>query len=102
MSACILLYVDDLVIVGADVEEIGRVKSQLTASFKMNDLGILLYFLGIEVICTSEGILISQRHYVLNMLFKFCMKDCKSVSTPLDRSIKLHYGWGMACDATRF
>ena len=35
----IFLYVDDLVIVRADLEEIGRVKSQLAASFEMKDHG---------------------------------------------------------------
>ena len=64
-------------------------KLQLAASFDMKDQGDLHYFLGIEVIRTPEGILISQRHYVLRMLFKFGMADCKSVSTPLDRTVKL-------------
>ena len=63
----ILLYVDDLVITGANLGEIRRVKSQLAASFDMKDLGDLHYFLGIEVIRTPESILISQRHYVLSM-----------------------------------
>ena len=101
-SVRILLYVDDLVITSADLEEIGRVKSQYAASFEMKDLGDLHYFLGIEVICAPEGILINQRHYVLNMLFKFNMTDCKSISAPLDRNIKLLHGSGTACDATRF
>ena len=56
----ILLYVDDLVITGADIGEIDRVKLQLMASFDIKDLGDLYYFLGIEVIRTPEGILISQ------------------------------------------
>ena len=62
-----LLYVDDLVIAGADLGEIDRVKLQLAASFDMKELGNLHYFLGIEVIHTPEGILISQRHFVLTM-----------------------------------
>ena len=37
----ILLYVDDLVITGADLGEIDRVKLQLAASFDMKDLGDL-------------------------------------------------------------
>ena len=41
----LLLYVDDLVIAGTNPEEIGRVKSQLVASFNMKDLGDLHYFL---------------------------------------------------------
>ena len=78
----LLLYVDDLVITGTDLEKIGHVKSQLAASFDMKDLGDLHYFLGIEVISKPEGILINQQHYVLSMLFKFRMTECKSVSTP--------------------
>ena len=45
-----LLYVDDLVISGADLDEIIRVKCQLLATFEMKDLGDLHYFLGIEMI----------------------------------------------------
>ena len=41
----------------------------------MKDLGDLHYFLGIEVIHTPEGILFSQHHNVLSMLFKFGMTD---------------------------
>ena len=68
----------------------------------MKDLGDLHYFLGIEVIRTPEGILVSQRHYMLSMLFKFGMTKCKSVSTPLDRNPKLRLDSGMTCDPTRF
>ena len=56
----ILLYTDDFVITGADLDEIGLVKLQLAASFDMKDLGDLHYFLGIEVIRTLECILSSQ------------------------------------------
>jgi hypothetical protein len=96
----ILLYVDDLVITGADLEEINRIKRLLAASFEMKDLGDLHYFLGIEVIRTPEGILMSQRHYALSMLFKFGMAECKSISTPLDRTVKLHPNSGKVCDPT--
>jgi hypothetical protein len=68
----------------------------------MKDLGDLHYFLGIEVIRTPEGILINQRHYVLSMLFKFGMADCKSILTPLDRSVKHCPDSGKVCDPTRF
>ena len=56
----ILLYVDDFVIAGVDLDELGRVKLQLAASFDMKDLGDLHYFLEIEVIRTPEGILIAK------------------------------------------
>ena len=54
-SVSILLYVDDLVIVSTDLEEIDRRKSLLAALLDMKDLGDLHYFLRIEVICTLEA-----------------------------------------------
>ena len=68
----------------------------------MKDLGFVHYILGIEVIRNPEDILISQRHYVLSMLFKFGMADCKSVSTPLDRTVKLRPDSGKVCEPKRF
>ena len=57
---CILLYVEDLVITGPGLNEIDRVKSQLSDAFEMKDLGDLHYFLGIEVIRNPDGILLPQ------------------------------------------
>jgi hypothetical protein len=98
----ILLYVNDLIITCADLDEINRVKRELVALFDMKDLGDLHYFLGIEVIRTPEGILISQRHYALDMLFKFGMADCRPISTPLVRTVKHRLDSGRICDPTRF
>ena len=83
-AVSILLYVHDLVIADAELAEIDRVKLQFAASFDMKDLGDLYYFLGIDVIHTPKGILISQRHYALSMLFTFGMVDYQSISIPLD------------------
>ena len=91
-----------MVIADADLDEIGHIKLYLAASFDMKDLGGLHYFLGIEVIHSPEGILINQRHYVLSMLFKFGMADYKSISTPLDRTMKLRPDSGKVCDLKRF
>jgi hypothetical protein len=68
----------------------------------MKDLGDLHYFLGIEVIRTPEGILISQRHYMLNMLVKFGMADCNPIWMPLDRTVKHRPDSGKVCDPKRF
>jgi hypothetical protein len=98
----ILLYVDDLIITGADLDEINHVRRELGASFDMKDLGDLHYFLGIEVIRTPDGILISQRHYALGMLFNFGMANCKLISMPPDRTVKHRPDSGRVCDPTRF
>ena len=55
----------------------------------MTDMKELHYFLGIEVIRTPTKKMISQQHYILNLLYKLGMAECKSVATPFDRNLKL-------------
>jgi hypothetical protein len=43
------VYVDDLVITGSTAAEIGSFKRQMSARFDMSDLGLLCFYLGIEV-----------------------------------------------------
>ena len=69
----------------------------------MKDMEDIHYFLGIELIQTPEGILISQRYYILNRLFKFGMTKCRLlVSTPLDRNLKSDVDYNTTkCELTR-
>ncbi|GJZ52107.1 serine carboxypeptidase S28 family protein [Tanacetum coccineum] len=55
----ILVYVDDLMITGTHAAEIQKLKSQLSSTFHMKDLGSLSYFLGLEVSRTEQGIFMS-------------------------------------------
>jgi hypothetical protein len=49
-SAVILgVYVDDLIVTGENVLEINKFKRQMTSQFEMSDLGLLSFYLGIEV-----------------------------------------------------
>ena len=84
----IILYVDDLVIGGESLLDINKIVSLLSRKFEMTDMKELHYFLGIEVIPIPTSIMISQRHYILNLLYKFGMAECKSVATPLDRNLQ--------------
>ena len=59
-----------------NLAEISRVKSLLSIVFEMKDLGDFHYFLGVEVIHIPDGTLLTQRHYVLNMMDKFGMTNC--------------------------
>jgi hypothetical protein len=43
------VYVDDLIITGSDRDNIRSFKEEMTATFKMSDLGLLHYYLGVEV-----------------------------------------------------
>ena len=99
----IILYVDDLVIGGEHLVDINKVKTLLSDKFEMTDMKELHYFLGIEVIRTPAGIMVSQRHYILNLLYKFGMAECKSVPTQLDRNLQLDANSGTkACEPTQY
>ena len=55
----------------------------------MKDSGELRYFLGIEVVRSPEGIWLSQRYYMLDMLSKYGMAGCKPIAVPLDQNSKV-------------
>ncbi|KAL0359588.1 UNVERIFIED_CONTAM: hypothetical protein Sangu_0808200 [Sesamum angustifolium] len=52
-------------------------------TFEMSDLGLMHFFLGIEINQEKEGIFICQRKYTETLLKKFKMESCKTVTTPL-------------------
>ncbi|WJZ86050.1 hypothetical protein VitviT2T_005550 [Vitis vinifera] len=64
----LIVYVDDMVVTGNDPEERKALQNYLSRDFEMKDLGPLKYFLRIEVFQSSEGIFLSQRKYVLDLL----------------------------------
>ena len=78
----IIIYVDGLVNGGEHIANIDHITKLLSSWFKMKDMKEIHYFLDIEVIRTPYDITISQRHYILNLLFKFGMTESKHVITP--------------------
>ncbi|GAU22432.1 hypothetical protein TSUD_123190 [Trifolium subterraneum] len=86
----LLIYVDDIILAGTDLNEITRIKKILDTHFKIKDLGVLKYFLGLEVAQSREGITISQRKYCLDLLKDSGLLGSKPASTPLDPAVKLH------------
>ncbi|XP_052489411.1 uncharacterized mitochondrial protein AtMg00810-like [Gossypium raimondii] len=80
---------DDLLMTGSKVELINEFKVQMQQVFEMTDLGIMTYFLGMEVHQSDRGIFISQHSFALKILDKFCMHNCKAVSTPVAQGEKL-------------
>ncbi|CAL1383663.1 unnamed protein product [Linum trigynum] len=86
---CILVYVDDLVIGGTDLQEITSLKQSLHNAFSIKDLGPLKFFLSIKVARSKQGIHISQRKYTLEILEEADLLNCKPVTTPMDYKIHL-------------
>ena len=64
----LVMYVDDLIITGNNDDHIVQMKKELHASFKMTDLGLLHYYLGVEVFQHPHHIFISQSKYAAEVL----------------------------------
>ncbi|XP_078427688.1 DENN (AEX-3) domain-containing protein isoform X1 [Wolffia australiana] len=85
----LIVYVDDIIITGNDADEIQRLETYLTGSFDIKALGLLTYFLGIEVAYSKTGILLSQHKYILDLLWETGKLDCRPAATPVDINVKL-------------
>jgi hypothetical protein len=70
----LLLYVDDLFLIGAK-SLIIQCKKELASKFDMKDLGLMHYYLGLEVWQKCGEIFLGQGKYAMKILQKFGMMD---------------------------
>lgn len=89
LGKLVLIYVDDLIIIGDNIDEITSLKHSLRQKFAINDIGVLKYFLSIEIATSQKGLFLNHRKYVLNLLQEAKMSDSKPSRTPLDNKLKL-------------
>jgi hypothetical protein len=68
----IVLYVDDLILTG-DEQLIHSCKEDLAREFEMKDMGLMHYFLGLEVWKGDGELFVSQGKYANEILQRFCM-----------------------------
>ncbi|KAM1351501.1 hypothetical protein ACFXTH_005260 [Malus domestica] len=85
----LLLYVDDIILSGDDDVHVQSVISQLTREFDMKDLGVLHYFLGLQIEYQPQGLLVHQSKYIRDLLHKVHMFDSKPCTTPCHPHQKL-------------
>ncbi|RVW47145.1 Retrovirus-related Pol polyprotein from transposon RE1 [Vitis vinifera] len=64
--AILIAYVDDIVLIGDDCNELEKLKGKLVEEFEIKDMGALKYFLGMKFSRSKEGIFVNQRKYVLD------------------------------------
>ena len=81
------LYIDDLIFTGD--YGIANFKIVMESEFEMIDLGLMNFFLGIQVQQSESGIFISQSKYASEVLKRFNMSNCKITPAPVITSLKL-------------
>ena len=68
---------------------IADTKRKLDVEFEMKDLGMMHYFLGMEVWQNADGISLGQGKYVVEILKRFQMMDYTAMATHMALNLKL-------------
>lgn len=99
----IILYVDDLILMGNSMRHILSIKEDLSKQYKMTNLGPVQRFLGLRVTRdrAMRVIEIDQQEYIQGVLERFRMSSCKPAPTPLPAGAILEQSEASATDAFR-
>uniref|UniRef100_A0A2N9I9W7 Integrase catalytic domain-containing protein n=1 Tax=Fagus sylvatica TaxID=28930 RepID=A0A2N9I9W7_FAGSY len=96
-----LVYVDDLLITGSSTLLVHEIIHKLSKRFSLKDLGLVHFFLGIEIIPTSTGLFLSQHQYIRGLLDRVKMDGAKDVQTPQSTNKSLvHFNISPSPDQT--
>ena len=97
----LLLYVDDMIITGDDMQGIQDLKNFLGRQFEMKDLSPLNYFLGLEVSSSTDGYYLTQAKYTSDLISQASITDNKIVNTAIEYNCRLNSHDGeLLSDAT--
>ena len=97
------VYVDDLIITEAKEGSVEAFKREMQRLFRMSDLGLLSYYLGIEVRQSKAAITLGQAAYARRLLEKANMGGCNPCHTPMEARLKLSKdGTTALVDATEY
>jgi hypothetical protein len=86
-SLILVLYIDNLFLTSTE-SLIVECKYVLASEFEMKDLGMMHYFLGLEVWQRTDENFLSQGKYTVEIFKKFGMLNCKPMATPIVTNLK--------------
>ena len=87
----VVLYVDDMLLIGNNMEVIKEMKMKLSSKFDMKDLDVANFILGMEIKINSvdRKLQLNKRKYVEAILQRFNMQECKLVKVPIHVGVML-------------
>nr|AAX95066.1 retrotransposon protein, putative, unclassified [Oryza sativa Japonica Group]ABA91624.1 retrotransposon protein, putative, unclassified [Oryza sativa Japonica Group] len=83
------VYINDLIITGGHSGELMQFKEEMKGTFQMSDLGLLKYYLGLEVNQSEDGITVCQSAYAQKILEVAGMAGSNPSLTPMETRLKL-------------
>ena len=85
------LYLDNMLVVGSNMDHITGLKLQLAHAFAMKDFVAAKQILGIKICRDRKNrtLTLSQANYVEKVLQHFFVENAKAISTPLPGHLKL-------------
>ena len=89
----ISIYVDDFILLANLICEMQELKRNLSEKFRMKDLGLLNYCLGIGITQGEGWLQIQQRQYIINFLNRFDLAAAHPVSTSQSQCSSGRRGW---------
>ena len=91
-SLFVILYVDDITMMGPSLDAIKRLKSELVKRYEITDLGEISSYLGICIIrdCSKKRLDIDQSGYIKDIVDRFGMADANPHNTPLPAGAEVH------------
>jgi hypothetical protein len=88
-TTLVLIYVDDILITSSKPSAVRDLLTTLQLEFAVKDLGLLHFFLGIEVLPCRTGFLLSQHRYIVDILRRTKMLKAKPINSPMASSTHL-------------
>jgi len=85
-----LVYVDDMLLVGDIAIDIAAFKQFLNSKFHTKNLGDIRYFLELEVANIEQGLILCERKYALDLLEEFKPTNYMPLNLPLNPNVELH------------
>ena len=83
-----IVLIDDIIIAGSNTDVLKKAEESLMMRFKMKNLGVLSWFLGIQFKCENNGIDMSQSKFVERILERFNMSHWKPKAVPCELGAK--------------
>jgi len=85
----ILIYIDNILITGSNASVINNIIHSLQTTFAVKDLGSLTYFLGVEALWCTDGIYLTQRQYIADLLKRSKIENAKPCTSPMASNCQL-------------